>query len=131
MSDWLAVKVFAWEADKKDMSERRSEVRMLCADMMEVCWKDRAGKTQRATALLEDICASGACLQLEMPVPLGSEIHWKCPRQEFTGFVRYCVYREIGYFAGVEFSSASKWSEKTYKPQHLLDLQSLLEHSKK
>lgn len=104
---------------------------MLCADMVEVCWKDRAGKTQRAMALLEDICTSGACLQLETPVPLGTEMHWVCPKQEFRGLVRYCVYREIGYFAGVEFSSASKWSKKTYKPQHLLDLQKLLALSKK
>jgi hypothetical protein len=111
--------------------ERRSEVRMLCADMVEVCWKDRAGKERRATALLEDICGSGACLQLETPVPLGSEIHWECPRQEFNGHVRYCVYREIGYFVGVEFTSASKWSKNAYKPQHLLDLQRLIEHSQK
>jgi hypothetical protein len=104
---------------------------MLCADMMEVCWRDRAGKAQKATALLEDICVSGACLQLEVPVPLGSEIYWECPKQAFQGRVRYCVYREIGYFVGVEFTPTSKWSEKTYKPQHLLDLQSFLEHSKK
>jgi hypothetical protein len=117
-------------ADMKFM-ERRLEVRMLCADMVDVCWKDQAGKAQRSTALLEDICASGACLQLETPVPLGSEIWWECPKQKFKGYVRYCVYREIGYFAGVEFTAASQWSKKAYKPQHLLDLQRMLEHSKK
>jgi len=110
--------------------EQRTEVRMMCADMMEVCWKDQAGKAQKATALLEDICASGACLQLEIPVPLGTEIYWECPKQEFKGYVRYCVYREIGYFVGVEFTAPSKWSKKVYKPQHLLDLQKLLEHAK-
>jgi hypothetical protein len=45
--------------------------------------------------------------------------------------VRYCVYREIGYFAGVEFEPQSKWSRKTYKPQHLLDLQQLVGAAKK
>jgi hypothetical protein len=104
---------------------------MMCADMMEVCWKDQAGKTQRSTALLEDICASGACLQFETPVPLGSEICWECPKQKFKGYVRYCVYREIGYFIGVEFTSDSKWSAKAFKPQHLLDPRWLLEHAKK
>jgi hypothetical protein len=104
---------------------------MLCADMVEVCWKDGAHKVRRATALLEDICPSGACLQLEAPVPLGSDIHWESPRQQFNGYVRYCVYREIGYFVGVEFTSTSKWSKKTYKPQHLLDLQEFSAHSKK
>jgi len=99
--------------------------------MVEVCWKDRTGKAKRATALLEDICPSGACLQLEIPLPLGSEISWECPKQEFKGCVRYCVYREIGYFIGVEFTPASKWSKKAYKPQHLLDLERLMAGSKK
>ena len=110
---------------------RRSEVRMLCADIVEVCWKDPTGEVWIATALLEDICASGACLQLESPVPLGSEFHWESSRQQFNGYVRYCAFREIGYFIGVEFTSTSKWSKKTYKPQHLLDLERLLEQSKK
>jgi len=109
------------------MQERRSEIRMLCADMVAVRWKDRAGKGRRTTALLEDICPSGACLQLETPVPPGSEIRWESPGQQFSGFVRYCVYREIGYFVGVEFASESRWSKKAYKPQHLLDPQKLLD----
>lgn len=124
------VKVFGCAADMRIM-KRRSEVRMLCADMVAVCWKDGTGKVQRDTALLEDICPSGACLQLEAPVPLGSEFQWESSRRQFNGYVRYCVYREIGYFIGVEFLSTSKWSKRTYKPQHLLDLQRLLEHSKR
>jgi hypothetical protein len=113
------------------MRERRSEVRMLCADMVEVCWKDHTGRKRRATGLLEDISPSGACLQLETAVPLGVDIVWDSPKQEFTGRVQYCVYREIGYFVGVAFDSASKWSKKAYRPQHLLDLQRLVEKAKK
>jgi hypothetical protein len=94
---------------------------MMCADMVDVCWNERSGKQHRATALLEDISASGACLQLEVPVPLGDEIRWMSPRKEFRGTVRYCVYREIGYFVGVEFEPASKWSRKTFTPLHMLD----------
>jgi hypothetical protein len=111
------------------MDERRTEARMLCADMMEVFWRDSDGQTGKAMALLEDISPSGACLQLETAIPLASEIRWNSPKQGFEGHVRYCVYREIGYFVGVEFASDSRWSTKRYKPQHLLNLQSLLEHS--
>jgi ribulose bisphosphate carboxylase small subunit len=110
--------------------ERRSEVRMLCADMVDVFWKDGAGKKHQAVGLLEDICRSGACLQLETPVPLGVDILWKSPKREFTARVQYCVYREIGYFIGVEFDSASRWSKKAYTPQHLLDLKHFLEDSR-
>jgi hypothetical protein len=111
--------------------ERRSEVRMLCADMVEVCWKDHSGRKRRETGLLEDISPSGACLQLESPVPLGVSLQWESPKRQFTARVQYCVYREIGYFIGVEFDSACKWSKRAYKPQHLLDLQQLAASAKK
>ena len=111
--------------------ERRSEVRLLCADMVEVRWKDRSGDQQGTTAILEDICVSGACLQVEAPIPLGVEILWDQPKQRFQGYVRYCVYREIGYFVGVEFDASFKWSKKAFKPQHLLDLETLVALSKK
>jgi hypothetical protein len=103
---------------------------MLCADMVAVSWMDKAGRKRAATALLEDISACGACLQFESSVPLGVMLHWSCPNQEFAGEVRYCVYREIGYFVGVEFDPQSRWSKKGYKPQHLLDLQKLVERAK-
>src|SRR5271157_4005253 len=109
------------------MNERRSEVRNMCADMVEVRWNDRTtGKTRHMTALLEDISASGACLQLETAVPVGAEMRWESPNHQFVGHVRYCTYREIGYFAGVEFEAGAKWSKQDYKPRHLLDLKRLL-----
>lgn len=113
------------------MRERRSEPRMLCADMLEVSWKQGDGKAQRETALLEDISHSGACLQLEQPLPTGAQIRWVSARKVFTGRVVYCVYREFGYFAGVEFDAVSKWSSESYRPQHLLDLQRLAETAKR
>ncbi|MDE3166333.1 MAG: hypothetical protein KGN36_11040 [Acidobacteriota bacterium] len=104
---------------------------MLCADMVEIRWKDRAGRQHGATALLEDISSSGACLQLEEAVPLGVEIAWEAAEQFFSGYVRYCVYREIGYFVGVEFSRSSQWSKLAYEPRHLLDLEKLVAAVKK
>jgi hypothetical protein len=108
------------------MRERRTEVRMLCADLIEVCWKITAGKTRRAQAVLEDISASGACLQLEVPAPLGAVLRWRSTNKEFAGVVRYCVYREIGYFVGVQFDPSSRWSKAKYRPAHLLDLEKLI-----
>ena len=116
-------------ADMPVMQERRLEPRMLCADMVEVLWQQERGRPCRAVALLEDIAPSGACLQMETAVPTGAWIRWGCSGHEFTGRVRYCVYREIGYFVGVQFESGSKWSEESFKPQHLLDLKSLIERA--
>ena len=114
----------------KSMRERRSEIRMLCADLIEIRWRDRVGKKYTAHALLEDISASGACLQLETPLPLGVIVHWRSPKQQFSGCVRYCAYREIGYYIGVQFDPASKWSKRAFRPQHLLDLSSLMARRK-
>lgn len=94
--------------------------------MLEVNWRDETGNDQQATALLEDISSSGACLHLEIPIPEETLIHWEFPKQKCSGLVRYCVYREIGYFIGVEFEAGFAWSKKTYKPQHLLDLKRFL-----
>ncbi|MBV9745882.1 MAG: PilZ domain-containing protein [Acidobacteriia bacterium] len=100
---------------------------MLCADLVGVCWKDAEGKTKKAQAVLEDISASGACLQLETPVPLGVVLRWGSPKKEFAGVVRYCVYREIGYFVGVQFDPNFRWSKAKFRPQHLLDLGRLIQ----
>ena len=102
------------------------EARLLCADMVEVWWKPPSGKPQRAIGLLEDISPSGACLQLEVEAPVGSEICWRSPKQEFRGRVRYCEYRETGYFVGVQFAAGSRWSRSSYEPQHLLDMEELM-----
>ncbi len=99
---------------------------MLCADIVEVSWQERSGRKRQTAGVLEDISASGACLQLETTVPVGAQIEWRSAKREFHGVVRYCVYREIGYFVGVEFNAASKWSKKAYRPQHLLDLKKLI-----
>jgi hypothetical protein len=39
------------------------------------------------------------------------------------------VYREIGYFLGIEFEPGCKWSARHFKPQHLLDPRRLVTRS--
>jgi hypothetical protein len=118
------------KADKASMQERRTEFRMLCADMLDVTWTDRAGREHQSTALLEDISPSGACLQFESPIPPKTPIRLQCADRALDGKVCYCVYREIGYFVGVEFMPGNRWSRRNYEPQHFLDLQSFLSKKK-
>src|SRR5580704_14252239 len=103
------------------MMDRRIEPRMLCADLVDVKWKDPSGRTRRGVANLEDISLSGACLQVERPVPLESNFRISHPSGELVGTVKYCVFREIGYFLGIEFEPGSRWSQRHFRPQHLLD----------
>jgi PilZ domain len=103
------------------MFDRRVEPRMLCADMVDVQWKDKTGRLRKGVANLEDISLSGACLQFDQPIPLQTDLRINHPKGELLGKVRYCVYREIGYFLGIEFEPGCRWSEQQFKPQHMLD----------
>ena len=103
------------------MIDRRLEPRLLCADIVALSWKDKGGRVRKINVNLEDISLSGACVQVDSPLPLGTSVRMAYDKGELTGFVKYCVFREIGYFIGIEFDSGSRWSQKHFKPQHLLD----------
>lgn len=94
---------------------------MLCADLVNVHWRDEKDRAHKAVANLEDISLMGACLQLDQPIPLNAAVRISVPNGQMTGHCRYCVYREIGYFIGVEFEPGTNWSRRTFKPQHLFD----------
>ncbi len=99
---------------------------MLCADLIDVWWTDDAGRISRAVANLEDISSSGVCLQMEEPVATELLLHIRHDSVEFEGRVRYCVYRDTGYFLGVQFEEGFEWDETLFQPKHLLDPRSLL-----
>ncbi len=103
------------------MLNRRVEPRLLCADMVDVLWKDKGGRAKKSVANLEDISLSGACLQVDVAIPLKTPIRITHAKGHLAGIVKYCVFREIGYFLGIEFDSDSRWSLRQYRPQHLLD----------
>jgi hypothetical protein len=108
-------------ADKETMSKRRTEPRLLCADLVEVRWVDKAGQPQVEVMNLEDISASGACLQSEHPMPKDTKIQIRYQNGELTAIVQYCNYQQIGYFLGVEFTEGSKWPSNHFQPKHLFD----------
>jgi hypothetical protein len=94
---------------------------MMCADLVDVRWKDRSGRSRRAVANLEDISLSGACLQMEVQIPLATVVRISYPKGEFSGEVRYCQFKEIGYYIGIQFGDGCKWSKTSFKPLHMLD----------
>jgi hypothetical protein len=111
------------------MSERRVETRMLCSELVDVHWVDTHGRRRQAVANLEDISTSGLCLQMDGPIRLDTVVRICHPKGEFRGVVRYCLYREIGYFLGVQFLPGCAWSPEQYQPQYLLDLRTLVDLS--
>lgn len=100
---------------------------MLCADLVKIEWRDKVGSEHMAVANLEDISLSGACLQLEEDVPLQCIVKINHEKGWFEGRVRYCIYKDIGYFLGVEFEPGHRWNARQFKPMHMLDPRRLAE----
>ncbi len=99
----------------------------MCADLVEIEWRDGNGRTQQAVANLEDISTLGACLQVEVEIPLRTVVRMTVMKNEYVGEIRYCVFREFGYFLGVQFEPGVKWSSRAFKPLHLFDPRRLLD----
>ena len=103
------------------MVEQRGEPRFLCSDLVTLCWQEGAQGERRETVVLENISASGACVQAEISVPESTSVRLVCRKAEFYGCVRSCYWRDDGYFIGIAFDAHSKWSKARFKPEHLLD----------
>lgn len=110
------------------MQERRTDNRLLCAELVEVCW-DFGGIRQHRIANLEDISLSGVCLQLEKSIAPATEVNIRYGDGELTGTVRYCTYNEMGFLLGIALDQESRWSTQHYRPQHLLDPRELLQNT--
>jgi hypothetical protein len=131
------------------MSERRLENRFLCAELVTVDWVAAEAESESGSggsdspggasgndapriveAVLEDISALGACVQVEDRIPLGAAISISAhqtggdsgDRARFSGYVSYCEYRDFGYFVGIRLSDETPWSTGAFEPEHLTNL---------
>jgi hypothetical protein len=111
------------------MKERRTENRLLCAELVELAWEDDSGRKRRRVANLEDISLSGMCLQVEAAIPPGTAIRMSYGDGELVGIIRYCVLRDLSYFLGVQFEEGCRWSTQHFRPEHLLDPQQLIDRA--
>lgn len=111
----------------RDLKERRTNRRLLCAELVELIWRDHTGAEIRRIANLEDISSTGLCLQLETPIHAGAQIRMKYAKNTLTGMIRYTVWRDDAFFVGVELDEKSCWSVNRFAPSHLLDPQQLMD----
>jgi hypothetical protein len=103
--------------------ERRREPRSMCAHLVQVRIED-AGSVLEATANLEDISPSGACIQLEAAAREGSDVEIVCAECRLRGKVRYCRFVEIGYDVGIAFDRPGSWEPERFMPRHFLEFPS-------
>lgn len=121
-----AVEAADHEHMAEPLAERRTEARLMCADLMEVEWVDLNGCVMTACANLEDISPSGACVQVDRPVPADTVVRLTSGRAAWDARVKYCVFRETGYFLGLRFEPGVQWRETEFLPEHLLDPRDLV-----
>lgn len=109
------------------MKEKRGEQRLLCAELVQVTYRDQLGRLLRRVANLEDISTSGLCLASEIGIPEGTSVSVHHGIGQFCGIVRYCVDSDLGFLLGVEFEPGCRWSTQNFRPEHLLDPRRLCE----
>ena len=113
-------------ADESSMKERRNNHRLLCAELVELIYRDEGGRYRRRVVNLDDISRAGACVQLDVRIPDGTRVNLRYPGGQLSGEVRHCGFREASYFLGIAFDPECDWSG-SYVPQHLLDPRELVE----
>ncbi len=108
------------------IQDRRIDMRLLCAELVELIWLDPSGRERRRIGNLEDISQNGMCIQLETPIPIGTDIRMQYGSVQLTGIVRYTHCRDQAYFVGIELDEHSRWSARHFAPRHMLDPRKLV-----
>lgn len=102
------------------MELERKEERSLCAELLEIHWKDDKHAEHNEFVTLEDISPTGLCLGSETPIPIETKLVIRYPKGKYEGRVRYCQADELGYQVGVQFEPGYYWSPRQFRPSHLL-----------
>lgn len=95
--------------------------RLLCSQRVSVSCAARDGWWQTIPANLEEI-EEGSCLVLsEASISVGKKVRVCCGIHQLNGTVTASLHNDIlGFFVEVQFDSDSQWSERRFKPQHML-----------
>jgi len=81
------------------MRDRRFEPRHTANDPVEVSWPGGTG-----SGILRDYSRSGARIEMEHPVKVGTEAHIKVRGLELAGQIRSCVRTQTAaHLLGIEF----------------------------
>ena len=102
------------------MKQRRVEDRGLCADLIKMAWATEAEYSRSDWAILGDISPSGACLEIDEPIPVDAVVELEFGADRCEAVVQYCKYDKVNYLLGVEFREGYRWSSNRWEPKHLI-----------
>lgn len=99
--------------------------RYLCSQRVLVNCSDPGGWWHTVPGNLEEIADESALVLADGPISPGKKVRVFCGEDQVKGTVEACVHDEVlGFFVEVKFDSDCQWSERWFRPQHLLRLTS-------
>lgn len=72
------------------MDGRNIEPRKVMWAVAEISWSDGVGTPNRASATIEDMSLSGACIRVKAPIGIGARLTVKWHREQFSAIARNC-----------------------------------------
>jgi hypothetical protein len=104
------------------MHDSKSVCRHLCSELVFITSTNRRGK-QEILGNLEEIGERFAEILTECSFPRATAVRIVTKDHELEGFVEDCRRDpELGFLVKVRLSPQSRWSERCFTPQHLLQL---------
>ena len=104
------------------MRDPKSICRYLCSELVFIT---RADRRRRRAMLgnLEEIGEWFVEVLMDCSLPTNAPLRIVSKDHQLEGVVEACVPRHpLGYFVKVKLSPQSRWSERWFTPQHLLQL---------
>jgi len=102
-----------------------SKTRYLCSELVRMEWQDQAGPSDMP-GILEEIWADGACVQTLYRMQPGTRVWVVARRALFLGTLTACEFVHDGYFSQVAFGSESRWSLRSFRPEHMVNTRTVL-----
>ncbi|MGD1096682.1 MAG: hypothetical protein ABSB35_32390 [Bryobacteraceae bacterium] len=97
----------------------------LCSERVSIICSDINGWWHTVQGNLEEIEEASALVLADVPISSNKKVRICCGNKQLKGTVESCVYDDVlGFFVEVRFDSDSQWSERRFKPHHLLTLTS-------
>jgi hypothetical protein len=105
------------------MNRRFSPHPYLCSELVLVTTEHAGRDSQAIFGNLEEIGERSALLLTQVPFRCGTEINININPHVLNGIVEGCNFEEpLGCYIEVRLKPESRWSERWFKPKHLLAL---------
>jgi hypothetical protein len=94
------------------MAEKRKEPRIALFKRVEASWEDESHAQRVAPATILDRSTGGICLQISVPIGVGSKLTIKAQKEQFTGTVVNSRNDKKDYILGIQGDFAAKPNTK-------------------